>query len=65
MLIQALNLDSLEEMDNLIKDMENEDIKETKTSLNIQSLCKNIDFEEVKEASPKKNNDIFRPFKSS
>ena len=55
--MQALKLGTPEEMDNLLKDLENNDPKEVKTSpLNIQSLCKDIDFdEEIKEPSPKKN----------
>ena len=65
--MQALKLGTPEEMDNLLKDLENNDPKEVKTSpLNIQSLCKDIDFdEEIKELSPKKNTHILKPFTSS
>ena len=40
--MQALKLGTLEEMDNLLKDLENNDLKEVKTNpLNIQSLREN------------------------
>ena len=50
-----------------MKDLENDDLKEVKTSpLNIQSLCEDIDFdEEIKEPSPKKNTHILKPSTSS
>ena len=63
-LMEALNLTSAEEIENLITNLEKEEeLNEMKPALNIQTLCQDINFdEEIKENSPKKHTSILTPF---
>ena len=61
--MEALNLTSTEEMENLITNLEKEELNEMKPALNIQTLCQDINFdEEIKVNSPKKHTSILTPF---